>query len=272
MNFRWVIACALLVWPTVAAAQPSAPQLPATPPDGVTRLVDTILKATEAGDGPGIRALATPAVGTAQLSEFAQSLTFPRATRFAVKERDRAATPDGKIRVLLETFTERSGEGRVSSWRLDVEPGSAESWVISSIERLTMVGGLFRLALDTSTEYDVHNLVVSAPDLTLTLPSGTAFVSKTPDGPTALVLLGRGRMKFSPAPEAERGQVRIFSGSEVLEADFDSAFLRLVLPCSTVWYRPLRCGLAPLKAGTSAARRRSSTPTCPRAFRSISTT
>jgi len=49
-------------------------------------------------------------------------MTFPRATRSAVKERDRAVTPDGTVRLLVETFTERAGEGRVASWRLDVMP------------------------------------------------------------------------------------------------------------------------------------------------------
>ena len=47
------------------------------------------------------------------------------------------------------------------------------------------------------------------------------------DGPTALVLLGRGRLEFSPKAEAERGQVRIFSGAEALKADFDAVFVRV---------------------------------------------
>jgi aminopeptidase N len=42
-----------------------------------------------------------------------------------------------------------------------------------------------------------------------------------------MVLLGRGEMRFHPKPETERGQVRIFCGSETLVARFDSAFLRL---------------------------------------------
>ena len=32
------------------------------------------------------------------------------------------------------------------------------------------------------------------------------------DGPTALVLIGRGQIEFHPAPDAEEGQVRIFCG------------------------------------------------------------
>ena len=209
---------------------PATAQTPAAPPvDGVTRLVVAIEKATELGDAEALRAMVTAGVRPAQLSEFVQSLTFPRPTRSAVKERDRAPTPDGKLRLLVETFTERDGEGRVCSWRLDVQPrGSIDGpWAIAAIERLTIVNGLFKLALDQAAEYDVHNLVISAPDLTLTLPSGTAFVSKTPEGPTAMVLLGRGRVAFSPAPESERGQLRIFSGSEVLKTDFDTVFIRL---------------------------------------------
>src|SRR5215207_9406835 len=175
-----LLACALLlVLPLAAAARQG---VPAAEPDGIAQLVFAIQKATEAGDAEALRALTTPAVRLAALSEFVQSLTFPKATRSAIKERDRAATDIGGVRLLLETFTDRSAEGRVSSWRVDAERDTAGGrWVITGIERLTVVNGLFRLALDAVTEYDVQNLVVRAPDLTLTLPAGSAFVSKTPD-------------------------------------------------------------------------------------------
>src|SRR3982750_4095097 len=119
MNMRRVFVSAwLLLWPGVAPGQPPAPD-PAGP-DGVTRLVAAIQAATENGDADTLRSLATRSVTASQLSDFVQSLTFPRAERSAVKERDRALTPDGKLRLLLETFTDRGGEGRVSSWRIEV--------------------------------------------------------------------------------------------------------------------------------------------------------
>src|SRR5688500_11197602 len=207
------IVLALLL-PSAAAAAQSAQR---DEPDGVTQLVLAIEKAVETGDGQAIRARNSPDVRPAIVSEFVQSLTFAKATRSAVKERDRAVTADGGVRLLSETFTERRGEGRVASWRLGAQPGtSGGPWTVAGIERLTIVNGLFRLALDTSTEYVVQNLVVRAPDLTLTLPSGSAFVARTPDGPTAVVLVGRGRMQFAPRQEAEQGQLRIFAGDEVL--------------------------------------------------------
>jgi hypothetical protein len=225
MPFR-LFACALLtLLPSMAAAQQSVP--PAEP-DGVARLVFALAKATEDGDAKAVRALMAPGVRAAAASEFVQTLTFPKATQSAVKERDRAAGTDGTVRLLIETFVERDGEGRVASWRLDARPGTqGEPWTILDLERLTVVNGLFRLSLDTATQYDVRDLVVRAPNLTLTLPSGSAFVAKTPDGPTAIVLLGRGKVEFAPTQEAERGQVRIFAGNEVLSTGFSAVFLRI---------------------------------------------
>ncbi|HET7696847.1 MAG TPA: M1 family aminopeptidase [Vicinamibacterales bacterium] len=222
-----LLACACLVLlPCTAAARQSAQPVE---PDALTQLVFFLDRATETGDAGAIRSRVSPDVPAALVSEFVQGLTFPKPTHSAVKERDRAPLADGGgVRLLIETFTERGGEGRVASWRLDAQPGAAGApWTIIGLERLTVVNGLFRLALDVSTEYEVRNLVVRAPDLTLTLPNGTAFVSKTPDGPTAVVLLGRGRMEFAPKQESEQGQIRIFSGSDALGADFSSVFFRV---------------------------------------------
>ena len=225
MVVRLLASAMLILLPCSAAAQQSVQPAESDP---ITQLVFAIERATEAGDGAAIRARIAPDIRPALISEFVQSLTLPRATQSAVKERDRAPTADGGIRLLIETFTERSGEGRVASWRVDTQPSpSGGPWTIVGLERLTVVNGLFRLALDTSTEYEVRNLVVRAPDLTLTLPSGSAFISRTPDGPTAVVLLGRGRMEFAPKQEAEQGQIRIFSGDETLGADFSSVFFRV---------------------------------------------
>jgi len=53
------------------------------------------------------------------------------------------------------------------------------------------------------------------------------FVSETPEGVTAMVLVGEGTMVFQPAPKEERGQLKLFAGVEALETPFTSAFVRL---------------------------------------------
>ena len=106
-------------------------------------------------------------------------------------------------------------------------PAADDEWEIANEEAITTVEGIHRLALNPARQYAVTNLTISAEDIQLRLPLGTAFVAETPDGPTAIVLLGRGEVVFSPAPEAERGQLKIFCGSETLQTRFDALFIRV---------------------------------------------
>ena len=92
------------------------------------------------------------------------------------------------------------------------------------MEAISNVAGLYRLALNATRQYDVRNLVVSGTDVTLEMPTGMAFVAEIPDGPTAIVLLGRGRVRFAPPDPAERTQIRIFTGADDLQSEFDAAF------------------------------------------------
>jgi len=217
-----LLACLLL--------SPQAAQPPAAP-DGIDGLIAALQTAIQSGDPAAIKALARPDASAPPLAEFADNMTAPRPSAAVVKERDRAAIAGGRARLLVEVFVESQGQGRVSTWRIDAAPprtaGRPDArWEIAQIEKLTVINGLYQLSLDPKTEYEVHNLVIQEPDLTLTIPAGHAFVARAEDDPTALVLVGRGKAVFTPHPASERGQVRQFSGSETLTADFDTLFIR----------------------------------------------
>ena len=207
----------------LAAAQPPAEQA-----DGVGALLARLQAAAAAGDRAAVLALARPQP-PGMVEELAAVLTTPTPTRTLIKERDRTPGPGSRERVLIEIFAERGNEARLGTWSVDVEPGESAGSVpvIVDASRLSVVSGLYRLSLNPEKEYAIHDLSVRAPDLRLEMSSGSAFVAETVDGPTAVVLIGRGRMHFAPPDATERTQVRIFSGSEVLAADFDAAFLRL---------------------------------------------
>ena len=215
--------CLLIVLAGVrgTAAQPAA--------DGVAALLRRLQQAAAAGDRDAVLNLGDPQVSRPSFEDFAATITTPPPTRVVVTERDRAPLDGGALRLVVEVFIERGIEGRLGTWRVDVRPGAAaaDPWRILAVSRLSVVSGLYRLALDTTTEYDVRELVVRAPDLAIEMPSGRAFVASTPDGPTAMVLLGRGRMKFTPPDPAERTQVHIFSGHDELVEEIDNAFIRI---------------------------------------------
>ncbi|MBW8713369.1 MAG: hypothetical protein JF632_04715 [Acidobacteria bacterium] len=225
--FRLIAAVCLLM--CLAQVHDSAAQTAsAQPADGVTALLRRLQQAVAAGDRTAILALGDPQISRPSFEDFAVTLTSPPPNRVVVTERDRAPREAGVLRLVVEIFSERGIEGRLGTWRVDAKTGDTpgDPWRIAAVSRLSVMTGLYRLALDTATEYDVSNLVVRAPDLNVEVSSGRAFIAATPEGPTAMVLLGRGRMKFSPPDAAERTQVHILSGHDELVEPIDAAFLR----------------------------------------------
>jgi hypothetical protein len=225
MGIRALLPCAVLCLTLPTASRPASAF---AQEDGVTRLVFAVEQAIRSGDPGALRAHVLADAPPAHVTDFVQTMTLPQATSATVKERDRAPLEGGRGRLLLEILTVHDREARVTSWRVDVAPGrDADTWKIADVERMTTVNGLYRLTLDTSVEYAVHDLVVNAPDLTIVIPSGHAFAATTPDGPTAYVIMGRGRVTLAPSPEVERGQVRLFSGDDVFNSEVTGMFLRV---------------------------------------------
>jgi hypothetical protein len=205
--------------------------------DSIELFVAQLEQIAGTGDRAKVLALRAPAGDLTGIEDFSYTIV-PTPARIVIKERDRARLDDGTWRVLLEVFVERGIEARISTWRLDLTdvsgtvanaptPPASASWRVNRLDRLTVVSGLYKLALDSAKQFDVRDLTLNAPDLTLHLAQGSAFVAETPEGPTAVVLIGRGKMRLAPADPAEQTQLRIFGGADALEADFDAAFIRV---------------------------------------------
>jgi hypothetical protein len=150
-----------------------------------------------------------------------------------VRERLRTAAqavPEGDgYNVYVDVLTEFGTLGRVSTWLLDMQRDASAParWRIASVSVLTTVTGLYRLDLNPDKEFTVVNLTFTAEDFEVRLPQGVAFVANAYDGTTGIVLIGRGELTFSPAPRAEKVQVKIYAGSESLQRRFEWLYVRL---------------------------------------------
>ena len=227
MASRLRLALACLVLAQAASGQPAA-QAPAA--DTFDKLIAKLEQALATGDRAALVALAVRDTDASTLDEFAAA-AGGKPTRVVIKERDRQTLEGGNQQLLIEVFVERGNEGTLSTWRVELRPPAPKAdptdWRIAQMESMSTVAGLYRLGLNQTRQYDVRNLVVSGTDLTIDFPAGTAFVAEIPDGPTALVLLGKGRIRFAPPEEAERTQIRIFTGSDDLTSELDAAFIRV---------------------------------------------
>jgi hypothetical protein len=219
----------------LVCAFPLQAQVPAPQPDGVAVLLARLEKLLLAGEAAQFATLLSTNAAAEPARQFAAEIFTSGVTRAVVMERDRAplqgALPGDGYRLVAEMFTETPERGRIVTARIDVrrprDAADPDAWRIVAAERLTSVEGLYKLRLNPTMQFAARDLVIRAEDMKLVFDEGSVFVVDTAEGITGLVLLGRGEMQFTPAPETERGQVRIFSGHETLTARFDTAFVRL---------------------------------------------
>jgi len=225
----------------VALSLPAlAGQVPSRALDEEDLSIQAFLQAVETSISTTDRArwtdLLSPTADTDQALEFFEAMVPQGVTRVVVKERDRSALqgtlPGEGFQLVIEVFIETGPRGRIATWRLDIRRPRGEDlgrqpWRILAEDRLASIEGLHRLSLQPEKQYAAKNLVLKAVDFELRLPSGDVFVAETPEGVTAIVLLGEGTLVFQPSPKEEKGQLKLFAGVEALETPFTSAFVRL---------------------------------------------
>jgi hypothetical protein len=203
------------------------------PRDGVLTLLGRLERAIMSGDTDAYLRLLADSADRERAAAAASALMVPGITRAVVKERDRTdltgTLPGDGYQLLAEVFTERGARGRIATWRFDVRRTSSDDadWRIAAQDQVSLVDGLYHLSLDAQKQYVVRDLELQAEDLEIRLRQGSVFVTSVDAGVTGLVLLGEGTMLFRPTPEAERGQVRIFSGADTIDSRFDTAFVRI---------------------------------------------
>jgi hypothetical protein len=204
--------------------------------DGVRGLLTRLEQALQSGEADSYSELLWPAVSAAPASasrayNFTALEFRPGVTRVIVQERDRqdlpGTLPGNGYRLVVDAFVEYGDRARVATWQLDIRRVDETEWRIADQERLSAVESLYRLSVDPTAQFDARDFHISAEDLELTLAEGSIFTVSTDQGITGLVLMGRGDVRFSPTPETEKGQVKIFAGDDALESRFDAAYIRL---------------------------------------------
>jgi hypothetical protein len=229
---RLLLALASLV---LLAASSAGGQTPV--PDGVATLLGRLEQTLRAGDPDSYMGLLGQTADRKRSALFASQNINSKLGRVAIRERDRVqlegVLPGDGFQLLLEILFESGPRARLATWRVDVRRrgnasgGAPDDWAIVDQQVLTSLSGLHRLSLNPARQFTARDLVVTAEDLRLTLDAGSVFVAEADGSPTALVLLGRGEMTFTPSPKVEKDQVRLATGAETLTSPYEVAFLRL---------------------------------------------
>ena len=223
----------VLIVVCLAGAAPAFAQDRANP-DPVAALLTRLEQMMVRGARDEFAGMFGQGVAEAGIRRYEADLFLPGAVKAVVRERERAplegAPPGDGFRLVVEFFVASSGRARILTTGMDVRRppnGDLASWRIVTLEGISSVDGLYRLRLDAAKPLAAKGFRVTSEDLVVSLDEGAVFPVESDEGVTGMVLVGRGEMQFQPSPPAERGQLRIFSGRDTLNAAFETAFIRL---------------------------------------------
>jgi hypothetical protein len=225
---RWIVLAAIVALQASAVAQSG--QVRPLQADGVVRLLADLEQAIGSGRAESLRALVAAAFPSDDERLFTRATRNGTPSTAVVRELARGAASTGPgFDVLVDVLVAHGRKGRLTTWQVRAVPqdDSQDRYQLAGIRELAAVDGLWRLELDPAKQFAVTNFSLQAPDYTLSMESGWAFVAETESGVTALVLRGRGGIHFAPANRAEQGQLRLFAGKPAFTSKIDSAFVRL---------------------------------------------
>jgi hypothetical protein len=196
------VSCAVCACLVLTSGSSSIAQVPQDP-DSIRAFILRLQAIVLAGDRGGYLNLTSDDADRQRAGEFASLEIRSGSTKVVILERDREPLNDAQgtfTRVIVDTFVEFGARGRVATWQLDLRRTPSNDWRISNQQRLASVDNLYRLSLNNSRQLTARDFKVQAEDFELTLERGSVFTVDTDQGATALVLIGRGTMKFHPRP------------------------------------------------------------------------
>ena len=219
-------------WPSLVivlwliGSRPTFAETPQAPPaDPLAALTAGLTAALRTDRAEDLLAISAPTLPAADLLVFLGTANA-NASHVVIRERARSVV-GGTSELILDVLVAGEREARLATWRLLAEARGPDRSEIVRLTEVGAIGGLIPLALDTTRSFRVRNLALSLPDFKLAMPTGAAFTASSAQGITALVLLGRVSVTFTPRPAIEQEQVRLFAGSPVFSSEAEAVFIRL---------------------------------------------
>jgi hypothetical protein len=217
-----LVAAALVAAPTGEAAVEGVPESEG----GALGLLSRLESAWKARDLDSYLALWDPRSAAPEEERlWAQGQFAAEVSELRIQRPSSVPAGRDRLRVVVEAYSVREPRGKVEQLLLDLARGP-EGWTIAGREAVSQIDGLLHLSLDPQG-YRADGASIRLEDFELSFEQGTLFSSPPSLGPTALVFVGEGTVRFQPGPEAEREQLRQFAGKRELVERVRGAFIRI---------------------------------------------
>ena len=132
---------------------------------------------------------------------------------------------DGRTSLFLQVYFQNSYAAMIESWQLGLDEVGGH-WEISRKEMLGTVSSLYRVRIPAARSERVRSVEITHADIRLTFKDAAVFYDNIPYIDTALIVVGKGTVSFTPSNANERHQLDLLYKKRSLEDDLDYAFIR----------------------------------------------
>ncbi|MBP1767982.1 MAG: pepN 3 [Candidatus Aminicenantes bacterium] len=127
--------------------------------------------------------------------------------------------------LFLQVLCQNSFSALIETWELKLEE-SAGRWQVREKSARGNVSQLYKIRLPAERIERAESVEITHADFRLTFRDALVFYDNIPGLETALLVVGDGRLVFSPSDAGEKHQLSLLYKKKVLEDRIDHAFLR----------------------------------------------
>ena len=138
---------------------------------------------------------------------------------------------DGLVRVFLQAFYQNVHTALSESWTLTLEK-QAEAWAVVRKDVTGTMTTLYKVHIPSERFERARRVEVTHQDIRIAFTDAAVFYDDVPGLETALVVIGKGTVDFSPADPNERHQLELIYKRKELRDDIDSLYVR----CSSSFF------------------------------------
>jgi hypothetical protein len=138
---------------------------------------------------------------------------------------------DGLVRVFLQVLYQNEHQAMIESWTLTLERRE-ETWTIVRKDVAGNMTSLYKVRITSERAERVRRVEVTHKDIRIAFADAAVFYDDVPGQETALIVVGKGTVVFSPGDPNEKHQLSLLYKKNELADDIDSLYVR----CSSSFF------------------------------------
>ncbi|MFZ2053195.1 MAG: M1 family aminopeptidase [Candidatus Aminicenantales bacterium] len=167
-----------------------------------------------------------PELRDAQRKELSRYFDFLKMESVTMTWANKRNVDPAESAIFLQVAYQNASAALIETWQLLLESGDGR-WRIKEKSIRGNISQLYKIRLPAERIEKASRVEISQADINLTFHNALVFYDNIPDLETALLIIGDGRLTFSPSNANEKHQLELLYKNKVLEDRIDYAFLHI---------------------------------------------